>query len=379
MRIARSVVQIAAEHQAAATHLGHVRQLGELCLHIGTHLGSTLGIIAAHECRERRGACRDGQAATAKSRAVVAGLKHVGDFLLCHHGAHRHAIGNALGKAHNVGLHAIGLECKRLAGAEDAALDLVGDQHGAHLVCQVARRRHKLLGHGVHTALALNRLEHDGADLASQLLKDRTQLVDIVGRTGHKTARQRTETILQPILHGGGNGLERTAVEAAAHAHDGVATVTGTLGIQARELHRALVGFGAGVGKERLPHLLVRSRGTERGGRGLIASGDGIGKHARTIHVIVSELGQQRRDLTALLNVEVIGNMHELFGLCLERREHSRVAVTKAAYTNTGKKVEILATIVAGELHAITFDKLYRGATKSMHNVMGFERLLGCK
>ncbi len=192
---------------------------------------------------------------------------------------------------------------------------------------QVARRRHKLLGHGVHAALALNRLEHHSADLASQLLKDRTQLVDVVGRACHKAARQRTEAILQPILHGGGNGLERTAVETSAHAHDGVATVTGTLGIQARELHRTLVSLGARVGKERLPHLLVRSRGTKRGGRGLIASGNGVGKHARTIHVVVSELGQQRRGLAALLNVEVIGDMHELFGLRLERREHSRVAM----------------------------------------------------
>ena len=67
MRIARSVIQIAAEHQAATTHLGHVRQLGELCLHIGTHLSSVLGIVAAHERGERRGARRDGQAAAAKS------------------------------------------------------------------------------------------------------------------------------------------------------------------------------------------------------------------------------------------------------------------------------------------------------------------------
>ena len=55
---------------------------------------------------------------------------------------------------------------------------------------------------------------------------------------------------------------------------------------------------------------------------------NGIGKHARTIYVVVSKLGQQRRDLSALLDVEVIGDMHELFGLCLERREHSRVAMT---------------------------------------------------
>ena len=287
-----------------------------------------LGIIATHKRGERRGTCRDGQAATAKGRAVVARLKHVGNLLLCHDGTHGHAVGNALGKAHDVGLHAIGLERKRLAGAEDAALDLVGDKHGTHFVCQVARCRHKLLGHGVHATLTLDRLEHHGTNLAPQLLKDRTQLVHIVGRAGHKATRQWAEAVLQPILHGGGNGLERTAVEPAAHAHDGVAAITGTLGVQARELHRALVGLGARVGKEGLPNLLIRSRGTKSSCRGLIAGDNGIGKHARTIYVVVSKLGQQRRDLSALLDVEVIGDMHELFGLCLERREHSRVAMT---------------------------------------------------
>ena len=117
-------------------------------------------------------------------------------------------------------------------------------------------------------------------------------------------------------------------MEAAAHAYDGVAAVTSTLGVQTCELHRALVCLGAGVGKEGLPHLLARRRSAERSCRGLIAGGNGIGKHARTIYVVVSELGQQRRDLSALLNVEVIGDMHELFGLCLERREHSQVAMT---------------------------------------------------
>ena len=305
-----------------------MRKLSQRLLHIGAHLGSMLGIIATHKRGERRGTCRDGQAATAKGRAVVARLKHVGNLLLCHDGTHGHAISNALGKAHDVGLHAIGLECKRLAAAEDAALDLVGDKHGAHFVCQVARCRHKLLGHRVHATLTLDRLEHHGANFTAQLLKDRTQFIDIVGRAGHKATRQRAEAVLQPILHGGGNGLERTAVEPAAHAHDGVAAITGTLGVQACELHRALVGLGARVGKEGLPNLLIRSRGTKSSCRGLIAGGNGIGKHARTIYVVVSKLGQQRRDLSALLDVEVIGDMHELFGLCLERREHSRVAMT---------------------------------------------------
>ena len=135
MCVARGIIQITAEHQATATHLYHMRKLSQRLLHIGTHLGSMLGIIAAHKRGERRGTRRDGQAATAKGRAVVARLKHVGNLLLCHDGTHGHAVGNALGKTHNVGLHAIGLERKRLTRAEDTALDLVGDKHGAHFVC----------------------------------------------------------------------------------------------------------------------------------------------------------------------------------------------------------------------------------------------------
>ena len=71
--------------------------------------------------------------------------------------------------------------------------------------------------------------------------------------------------------------------------------------------------------------------------------------------------------------------MQKLFGLRLERREHCSVAVAKAAHTDTSEKVKILTAVIADELHAVAFDKLYRRATKGMHNVMGFERLLSCK
>ena len=53
--------------------------------------------------------------------------------------------------------------------------------------------------------------------------------------------------------------------------------------------------------------------------------------------------------------------------------------MAQAAHTDTSKKVEILAAIVAGELHAVTLDKLDRRAAKGMHDVMGFERLLSSK
>ena len=71
--------------------------------------------------------------------------------------------------------------------------------------------------------------------------------------------------------------------------------------------------------------------------------------------------------------------MQELFGLRLKRGEHRGIAVTEATHANTSEKVEILTTIVTGELHTVTLDKLDRRAAKGMHNVMGFERLLSCK
>ena len=113
--------------------------------------------------------------------------------------------------------------------------------------------------------------------------------------------------------------------------------------------------------------------------RGLVASGNRVGKHACTVRIIVSEFGQQRRDLATLLDVEVVRHMQKLFGLSLERRKHCRVAVAQAAHADAGKKIEVFAAIVAGELHAAAFDKLDRRATKGVHDVVGFERLLCCK
>lgn len=71
--------------------------------------------------------------------------------------------------------------------------------------------------------------------------------------------------------------------------------------------------------------------------------------------------------------------MQVVFWLSLERRQHCRVAVAQAAHADAGKKIEVFAAIVAGELHAAAFDKLDRRATEGVHDVVGFERLLCCK
>ncbi len=164
----------------------------------------------------------------------------------------------------------------------------------------------------VHPAFALNGLEHDGADLASKLGKNLAQLINVVGRACHEPARERTEGVLQAILHGGGKRLERAAVKAAAQADDCVPAVAAPLGIQARKLHGALVGLGSRIGEEGFPNLLALLRGSS-GTHGLgIALGDSTGKHTGARKIVVSKLGKQRRDLAAMLDVEVIRYVHEL-------------------------------------------------------------------
>ena len=175
-------------------------------------------------------------------------------------------------------------------------------------------------------ALALHQLHHDGAGVLVGGLFQRGKVA-----RGHvvKISREGAEVVVEHVLAGGGQGRQCAAMEGVDQRDDLIpALAIGIYAVFAGALDRALVGLGARVGKEGLPNLLIRSRGTKSSCRGLIAGGNGIGKHARTIYVVVSKLGQQRRDLSALLNVEVIGDMHELFGLCLERREHSRVAMT---------------------------------------------------
>lgn len=111
-------------------------------------------------------------------------------------------------------------------------------------------------------------------------------------------------------------------MEAAAQADDCVPTVAAPLGIQASELHGALVGLGSRIGEEGFPNLLALLRGSS-GTHGLgVALGDSTGKRTGTRKIVVSKLGKQRRDLAAMLDVEVIRYVHELCGLALDRADH---------------------------------------------------------
>lgn len=69
------------------------------------------------------------------------------------------------------GIYPENLERKRFAGAEDARLDLIGNEQRSMLMRHVARYLHELARERMHAALPLDGFEHDGADLIAQASK----------------------------------------------------------------------------------------------------------------------------------------------------------------------------------------------------------------
>lgn len=172
---------------------------------------------------DRGAARRPGKGAPTKVEPWSPGAHEVGHLGAGGDGTHGEAVGDALGHAHDVRLDAGALEAERGATAEEAGLDLVDDEQDALLVAEVGDGAQVVVGGRPDTALALDALEHDGADGAaagSGVLHGLAQRVDVVEVNGGKARRQRLEALVEDVLAGGGERGQRTAVEALVGAHD---------------------------------------------------------------------------------------------------------------------------------------------------------------
>ena len=78
------------------------------------------------------------------------------------------------------------------AGAAEAALDFVRDQCGVVVESQLARPVPKGVGHFVNAALALDRLDHDGADGIVEL---GVEIGDVVEANEFHAGNQRLERL----------------------------------------------------------------------------------------------------------------------------------------------------------------------------------------
>ncbi len=92
-----------------------------------------------------------------------------GDHLLaCHHGAQRHARGNALRRGDDIRLDPKILNRPPLAGAAHPRLHFIGNQQNAVLVAKLAQRREEARRRHNVTTLTLDRFNQDARNFISR-------------------------------------------------------------------------------------------------------------------------------------------------------------------------------------------------------------------
>ena len=139
--------------------------------------------------------------------ACVPGTQLLGELRLGEQAARRDAAGQRLGQRHDVRLNRPVLEGVPLAGPAHAGLHFVEDQHQLVLVGQLAQAFEVAGRRQVDAALALDRLDHDGARLAVDQLRDR---VEIAERGVAEAGQQRLEALV--ILRLAGRAQARPSV-----------------------------------------------------------------------------------------------------------------------------------------------------------------------
>ena len=120
------------------------------------------------------------------------------------------AAGDPLGEGDHIRLDAELLEGEQAAGAADAGLHLVNEEEDILLPAQLGQALYKALVHGDDAALALDHLQHHGADRAVQQRLDARQ---IPGLGVEEALCQGEELPMEALLAGGGQGVQRPAVE----------------------------------------------------------------------------------------------------------------------------------------------------------------------
>ena len=178
---------------------------------------------------------------------MIAGGDGRGDGVGDQRRADREAAAEGLGHRHQVGRQAERREREHLAGAADAALDLVGDEQRAGPLARLLdglgqRRRDR-----PHAAFALDRLDDDRRRLAGDQPIERRR---IVGRRERDAGQQRLERAAVVVVPGHRQRAERAPGEGVIEGHELGARLAARVPVAARELQAGLVGFAAAVAEE---------------------------------------------------------------------------------------------------------------------------------
>ena len=187
----------------------------------------------------RRSAC---QRIAAKRRAMIAGPECPGHFIRSQERADGYAAGKPLCQGNDIRLHPILLIGKEFAAAADARLNFIKNEQRMILVTkrphllQISRVR------GIHTALSLNRLQHNCCSLIAH---HRCQLSGIIIMNIIKSSRQRPYSFMIMRLSGCRKRSNRTAMKAVPGSDDLRLIRVNLMRILAGDFYRSLVGFGS--------------------------------------------------------------------------------------------------------------------------------------
>ena len=160
------------EHQALAAQLGDHRRMAvhqrrEALLQKQAHLPDVIEEARREHDVEDGVADRHGERVAAEGRAMDARGHALGGLGGREARPHRETAADALGDRHDVGLDAAPLMREQPAGAPDAGLHLVEDEEHAMFVAELAQAAQALRRDVADAALALHRLDQDGAGLAA--------------------------------------------------------------------------------------------------------------------------------------------------------------------------------------------------------------------
>ncbi len=264
-----------------------------------------------------------------------AGGRGVHDLGAAGHRRQRHARGQRFGDGHEVGQHAGLLEKvfhrEQLAGAAEAGLHLVGDEHDAVLVAQRAQPLHRLGLNDVEATLALDRLEDDcgharGLDVGLEQQFHRLfRLVEAGAVAGKRSVidlgRKGAEAGLVGLhFSGERHGKQAAAVEGAAKGN-----------------HPWALGVGAG-NLDGVFHRLSAG-GEQRGFLGVAAGREGV------------ELFGQA-DI-AFIRHDLIAGVGEVLQLLLQRGDDLGMAMADVHHRDAAGEVDIALAFDVPQLGAL--------------------------
>ena len=223
-------------------------------------------------------------------------------------GADRVAVAERLGDGGDVRRHAGALAGEHGAGAAHAGLHLVQHQQRAALVAQRAQPGQVGVVRRAYAALALDRLDQHGGDVRMRV-EGAAHGREVVEGNLREALGVGCEAVAHPRPGGGAQGEQGAAVEGAVGHQHPRRFKAAAVAVQARELQRALVGLGAGIGEERPLHAGRR--------------------------------GQPRRQFLLQRDAVQVGGVHQLAGLLAHGGRHRRVAVAQAAHGDAGDRVQV--------------------------------------